>query len=672
MEGRRRPRSAVASARDARVASASFRRGGGDGEDGAGALGPLAGFQRRNLFQAHAKRVLAREAEPERRGELGEQLERLAAQLRERETPSEERRAKELAAQVYERRRLEAAERAATAAAAAYRRPALAERAGPITVPGKSADEAGEAMANGASGFVHHRPETDADKWLERMWVAKRTQSLVVLRWEEDVRVALDRWEDERERREAEFAKKQERRRQAAILKACGIALPGTQSGATGGGGGGSAAAAGSASGNQEDERAEPVGHALAAHSAALGSTGDRAGHGSAWATSSGRHPVLADETSKYSRRDLTRVLSDAVDLFAATSATVPDSESAESSGEPPRRRSDTDQHPDRQTLDPRQRSHSLSSLTDAQDQMVVQPPMKFANELPKGFTVAKLVQRAGTKEQLDVGDNAGSRRNSRGALGTSSSAAALTTGSAGGSSSSSNTAAASSSTGNTSTGTRTGSSTSAKKKATTRPATAKPSLSTRAEPLSHRDVGLGQSLLFDTRRPASATARERPHSAAPVFMRPNAGEGGGDSEWQIFELARLDRLPAYRLRLDPGDSPAVGALGATAANERLLSEQCRRQLEECERVQERMERAGLKVNVDALRRVLVAPPDRPDRECLRGLPHRGALLHADPVFAAQRRELAIAEARSGGGRSKPKVATTTDKKGKSKTKRKA
>jgi hypothetical protein len=316
-----------------------------------------------------------------------------------------------------------------------------------------------------------------------------------------------------------------------------------------------------------------------------------------------------------------------------------------------------------------------LSSLTDAEDQMVVQPPMKFANELPKGFTVAKLVQRAGTKEQLDVGDNdnAASRRNSRGVLGTSSSAAALTTGSGGGSrSSSSSNAAAASSSSNTSTGTRTDSITSAKKKATTRPATAKPWLSTRAEPLSHRDVGLGKSLLFDTRRPASATARERPRSAAPVFLRPNAGEGGGDSEWQIFELARLDRLPAYRLRLDPGDSADVGARGATAANDRLLSEQCRRQLEECERVQERMERAGLKVNVDALRRVLVTPPDRPDRECLRGLPHRGALLHADPAVAALRRELAIAEARSGGGRRKRKAATTTDKKGKSKTKSKA
>jgi hypothetical protein len=271
---------------------------------------------------------------------------------------------------------------------------------------------------------------------------------------------------------------------------------------------------------------------------------------------------------------------------------------------------------------------------------------------------VTKLVPRADTKEPLDGSDIAGSRRNSRGALGTSRSASALTTGIGGGSGS--NAAAVSSS--NSSSNSRL----SVKKKTTTRPATAQPSLSTRAEPLSHRDVGLGKSLLFDTRRPASAAARERPRSAAAVFMRPNTGEGSGGSEWHIFELARLDRLPAYRLRLDPADSAAVGAPGATATNERLLSEQCRRQLEECERVQERMERAGLKVNVDALRRVLVTPPDRPDRECLRALPHRGALLHANPVLAALRRELAIEGAKSGGAigsKSKASVATEKTKK---------
>lgn len=205
----------------------------------------LEQYQRPNLFVSHARRLRTLEPSSARRGELDEQLEELARAMRQPTRRSQQdRRADEMAAHLRSQQRQ--AESLRAAAELGYDKRRMLKRKGtirggheglggggaagnqagedpgedaedeaavPFKTPSQRMEEALRARAQHASAHSSHEVDTEADAWLEEMWVARRTQAVRESRHAGHVQRALQQWEREKQRREEDFERKAEARR---------------------------------------------------------------------------------------------------------------------------------------------------------------------------------------------------------------------------------------------------------------------------------------------------------------------------------------------------------------------------------------------------------------------------------------------------------------------------
>lgn len=166
---------------------------------------PLTGIRKRNLYQAHARRIYSREMT-----NLDEQLDMLAASMRQGpEKTDHEKRVTAMAAHLNKQARdafLQESQHQAAGYAGRRRPSATAvEPSVPLHIASQRAEESAKAYGHGATPFTRHEPEVEAEQWLEHMWLAKRTKDMVSRAQEEQVRKALRDWERQRQEREDAF-----------------------------------------------------------------------------------------------------------------------------------------------------------------------------------------------------------------------------------------------------------------------------------------------------------------------------------------------------------------------------------------------------------------------------------------------------------------------------------